>query len=67
VGSATLRDIKTGKAFYTTIGAEKLRNWSGWKDKKRWFGVTVRYKYQLVGTVDKPRINTCSFSELGAK
>jgi DNA ligase-1 len=67
VGSATLRDIKTGKLFDTTIGAEKLRSWSGWKDKKRWFGVTVRYKYQVCGTVDKPRINTCSFAELGVK
>lgn len=67
VGSATLKDIKTGKTFNTTIGSEKLRSWSGWKDVKRWQGVKVRYKYQAIGTVDRPRINTCAFAELGAK
>jgi DNA ligase-1 len=64
VGSATLRDIKTGKEFDTTIGAERLRTWKGWSSA---IGKKVRYKYQLVGTVDKPRINTCSFVELGVK
>jgi len=67
VGSATLKDIKTGKMFNTTIGAEKLRAWPGWADEKRWKGVKVRYKYQVCGTIDKPRINTCAFDELGVK
>lgn len=64
VGSATLRDCTSGKEFDTTIGAERLRTWKGWPLA---IGKKVRYKYQLVGTVDKPRINTCSFVELGVK
>ena len=67
VGSATLRDCKTGKTFDTNIGAERLRTWAGWKDEKKWKGVKVRYRYQLCGTIDKPRINTCSFDELEVK
>ena len=64
VGSATLKDLKTGVEFDTTIGAEALRSWIGWKRPELWRGKTVRYKYQAVGTVDKPRINTCTFEEL---
>jgi DNA ligase-1 len=64
VGSATLRDCVSGREFDTTIGAERLRTWKGWSSA---IGKKVRYKYQLCGTVDKPRINTCSFAELGVK
>jgi hypothetical protein len=64
VGSATLRDVKTGVEFNTTIGAERLRAWKGWP---RALGTRVRYKYQVCGTKDKPRINSCSFEELGVK
>jgi DNA ligase-1 len=64
VGSATLRDCTSGKEFDTTIGAERLRTWKGWPSA---IGKKVRYKYQLCGTIDKPRINTCSFAELGVK
>ena len=64
VGSATLKDSKTGIEFDTTIGAEALRSWVGWKRPELWRGKTVRYKYQVVGTVEKPRINTCTFEEL---
>ena len=63
-GSATLKDVKTGVEFDTTIGAEALRSWVGWKRPELWRGKTVRYKYQAVGTLDKPRINTCAFEEL---
>ena len=58
VGSVTLRDVKTGVLFDTTVGAEALRTWNGWH---RAIGKTVRYKWQLCGTKDKPRINTCAF------
>ena len=64
VGSATLRDVKTGVEFNTTIGAEKLRSWKGWQGV---LGARVRYKFQAVGTKDKPRINSCSFDELEVK
>jgi len=62
VGSVTLRDVKTGVEFDTTVGAEALRTWNGWH---RAIGKMVRYKYQVCGTKDKPRINTCAFDELG--
>jgi len=64
VGSAMLRDWNTGKTFSTTIASEALRTWQGWADERRWKGVKVRYKYQLIGSVNAPRINTCSFAEL---
>jgi DNA ligase-1 len=64
VGSATLKDVKTGVKFDTSVASEGLRLWTGWRDPARWRGVTVRYKYQAVGTLDKPRINTCGFEEL---
>jgi hypothetical protein len=64
IGSAVLRDCATGKEFSTSIAREALRRWEGWQDERLWKGKKVRYKYQLVGTVDKPRINTCRFSEL---
>jgi hypothetical protein len=67
VGSATLLDVKTGVEFDTTVGSEALRLWPGWKDERRWKGTHVRYRYQVCGTVDKPRINTCSFDELGVE
>ena len=59
VGSATLRDVKTGVEFNTTIGAEKLRSWKGWPTA---LGKSFRYRYQAVGTKDKPRINSCDFA-----
>ena len=61
IGSVTLRDVKTGKEFDTTVGSTRLREWKGWYMA---IGKTVRYKYQLIGTKDRPRINTCSFQEL---
>jgi DNA ligase-1 len=64
VGSATLKDRKIGVEFDTTIGAEALRSWAGWKRPELWRGKTVRYKFQAVGTVDRPRINTCDFAGL---
>jgi DNA ligase-1 len=61
IGSATLKDCKTGKLFDTNIGAARLRKWKGWPSA---IGKKVRYKYQLVGTKDLPRINSCTFDEL---
>jgi hypothetical protein len=61
VGSVTLRDIVTGTEFDTTVGSNRLREWKCWPSA---VGKTVRYKYQKVGTVDRPRINTCGFDEL---
>ena len=61
VGSVTLKDVKTGVLFDTTVGSTRLREWKGWPSA---IGKIVRYKYQLVGTKDRPRINTCSFQEL---
>ena len=58
VGSVTLRDVKTGVLFDTTVGSTRLREWKGWP---RAIGKTVRYRYQLIGTKDRPRINTCAF------
>lgn len=64
IGSATLLDDVTGVEFETTIGSAALRAWPGWKDFNSWRGRRVRYKYQVCGTKDKPRINTCAFEEL---
>lgn len=64
IGGALLRDCVTGKEFSTSVAREALRRWEGWQDERLWKGKKVRYKYQLVGTVDKPRINTCKFSEV---
>ena len=61
VGSVTLKDVKTGKEFDTTVGSTRLREWKGWAGV---VGKTVRYRYQLIGTKDLPRLNTCSFQEL---
>ena len=65
IGSATLQDVKTGVKFNTTIGSNALRGWVGWKNPALWQGKQVRYKWQVCGTKDKPRINSCSFVELG--
>ena len=65
IGSATLQDVKTGVVFNTTIGSNALRGWAGWQNSALWQGKEVRYKWQQCGTKDKPRINSCSFEELG--
>lgn len=65
IGSAVLRDCATGKEFRTSVAREALRRWEGWQDERVWKGKKVRYRYQLIGTIDKPRINSCSFAELG--
>jgi hypothetical protein len=63
IGSATLRYVKTGKEFDTNIATELLRTKpAAWWARQ--IGKVVRYKYQKVGTIDKPRINTCGFEEL---
>ena len=64
VGSVTLKDVKTGVLFDTTVGSTRLREWKGWRSA---LGKTVRYRYQLIGTKDRPRLNTCSFQELDVK
>ena len=64
IGSATLVDDATGVEFETNVNSNALRAWRGWKDFEKWRGRHVRYKYQVCGTKDKPRINTCAFEEL---
>ena len=64
IGSATLRDCTTGKLFDTNVSRDALRRWPGWKNPKLWRGKRIRYKYQVCGTLDKPRINTATFEEL---
>ncbi len=64
VGSATLKDKTTGVEFDTNVNGDALRAWDGWQDPARWRGKVVRYKWQVCGTKDKPRINTCGFEEL---
>jgi DNA ligase 1 len=64
IGSATLRNVLTGVEFDTNVNGDALRAWPGWQTKKNWFGKVVRYKWQVCGTKDKPRINTCTFEEL---
>lgn len=61
IGSVTLTDGK--RVFDMTVPTNELRN----KGPRWWnqqLGKTVRYKFQLVGTKDKPRIATCEFKEL---
>ena len=65
IGSATLRDVKTGVEFNTNVNGDALRAWPGWQKPELWKNVPVRYKWQVCGTKDKPRINSCSFDELG--
>lgn len=61
VGSVTLTDGK--RTFNMTVSTNELRNKGrDWWDKQ--IGRKVRYKYQLVGSKDKPRIATCEFKEL---
>jgi hypothetical protein len=61
VGSVTLKDVETGVEFDTTVGSTRLREWKGWPSA---IGKTVRYRYQVCGTKDRPRLNTCAFDEL---
>jgi hypothetical protein len=64
IGSATLRDTKTGVEFQTSVASAFLRQWFRDAAPRQWRAVPVRYKYQVCGTKDRPRINTCSFKEL---
>jgi len=64
VGSATLKDKTTGVEFDTNVNGDALRAWAGWQNPTQWRGKVVRYKWQVCGTKDRPRINTCSFQEL---
>lgn len=63
IGSVTLKDKKTGVLFDTNVATNLLRGkgMTWWTAQK---GKAVRYKYQVCGTKDKPRINTCAFEEL---
>ena len=64
VGSVTLRSRRFGE-FSVKVQTEKLRakGWPWWHDQ---VAKRVRFKYQLAGTKDKPRIPQCTFAELGA-
>jgi hypothetical protein len=66
IGSALLRDVKTGVEFTVNVPTAELRAWPGWKDGGNWGGQRVRYKYQLVGTLKggAPRFPTATFKEL---
>ncbi len=62
VGSATLRNKKFG-AFNVTVPTNELRGkGDAWWDAA--VGTRIRFKYQLAGTKDKPRILTATFGEL---
>ena len=64
VGSVTLRHKKFGD-FSVNVQTEELRaKGIEWWDARR--GARVRFKYQVAGTKDKPRIPQCTFAELGA-
>lgn len=63
VGSVMLRNKETGETFRMTVPTNLLRD----KGPRWWqqqLGATVRFKFQLCGTKDKPRIPTCEFKEL---
>jgi DNA ligase 1 len=69
-GSATLRDVKTGKEFSVQIPGAKLQAWSGWPKSERTLSligkVRLTYKFQP-GAKGVPIHPTCSFSELGVE
>jgi DNA ligase-1 len=65
IGSALLKDTKTGVEFSVSVAGDVLQKWTGWKDKSLWAGKLVAYRYQMVGTMNGvPRFPICSFSEL---
>lgn len=64
IGSVTMLDKDRKIEFNMTVAGDKLQRWDGWQDPKRWRNVKIRYKYQLCGTKDRPRIGSCEFSEL---
>lgn len=62
IGSLTLNSKKWGK-FTISVPTNLLREKGPiWWSKRR--GKTVRFKYQVAGTKDKPRIPTATFAEL---
>jgi len=65
-GSALLRDVKTKVEFTVNIPTAELRTWPGWRLTTSWLGKRVRYKYQLVGTLNggAPRFPVANFLEL---
>ena len=67
IGSVTLWDAERELSFNMTVGGDKLQTWSGWAQERNWKGKCVRYKYQAHGTIDKPRIASCTFAELGVE
>ena len=65
IGSALLKDTKTGVEFTASVSGNVLQNWKGWQNKKVWIGKTVVYQYQLYGTINAvPRFPVCKFTEL---
>lgn len=58
LGTLIVRDIHDNREFRIGTGVgldDKLRQ-AIWDDQKSYIGKIIKYKYQEVGTVDKPRI-----------
>ena len=62
VGSATLRDVKTGVEFNVSTAGDVLQRWGGWPKS---IGKRVAYQYQVCGSMNGvPRFPVCKFQEL---
>ena len=62
VGSALLKDTKSGAEFTVNVPTAALRTWIGWKKA---LGTTVRYRFQPVGAMNGvPRFPVADFKEL---
>lgn len=53
-GSVRSRDCKSGIEFFCAIPGDDLKDWA-WKNRDSLRGRIFTYKYQPVGTIDKPR------------
>ena len=64
IGSATVRDVKSGVEFNISVSGDALRAWPGWQHHGNWLNIKIRYKFFPTGNVAKPRFPTADFKEL---
>lgn len=56
LGAILCRDVKSGKEFSCGSGFDAGLRQVVWDNRSKFLGQTIKYKWQIQGTMDKPRI-----------
>lgn len=59
LGKMVVKDLKSGVVFNLSSGWDEKKTKEIWQNQQKYMGKIVKYKFQAIGTLIKPRIPIC--------